>query len=93
MCASKSNPEAKVSFSRVDGVEPLRGKSGSVSFNGLTYHTVEEGKLESAPFKENTGSYLWVLAPVVFISSLVLPQFFLNTVIEVLVNDEILAGT
>ncbi|GFS46524.1 hypothetical protein Acr_00g0102810 [Actinidia rufa] len=90
--ASKSNPKAKLSFSRVDGAEPLRGKSGSVSFNGLTYHTVEEGKLESAPFKENTGSYLWVLAPVVFISSLVLPQFFLNTVIEVLVNDEILAG-
>ncbi|XP_057502511.1 uncharacterized protein LOC130786251 [Actinidia eriantha] len=89
--ASKSNPKAKVSFSRVDGAEPLRGKSGSVSFNGLTYHTVEEGKLESAPFKENTGSYLWVLAPVVFISSLVLPQFFLNTVIEVLVNDEILS--
>lgn len=94
--ASSSNPEEKLNLSGlkntgVGGVEPFRGKSGSISFNGLTHQLVEEGRLVSAPFNENAGSYLWVLAPVAFISSLVFPQFFLNFAIEGFLKDEILS--
>ncbi|XP_077233566.1 tRNA-processing ribonuclease BN [Tasmannia lanceolata] len=71
--------------------EPFRGKSGSVSFCGLTHQVVEEGKLESSPFKEGTGSFIWVLAPVALISSLLLPQFFLGNAIYTIIKDEILA--
>uniref|UniRef100_A0A5B7C0U5 Uncharacterized protein n=1 Tax=Davidia involucrata TaxID=16924 RepID=A0A5B7C0U5_DAVIN len=101
LCASNSNPEAKLNFygkevtglqlNGLGGLEPLRGKSGSVSFYGLTHQVVEEGKLVSAPFKENTGSFLWVLAPVALISSLVLPQFFLFIAIDSFIKDEILS--
>ncbi|KAI4388406.1 hypothetical protein MLD38_000734 [Melastoma candidum] len=72
----------------VDGVEPFRGKSGSVSFYGLTHQLVEEGKLESAPFEKNKGSLLWVLAPVALISSLIVPQFLLGNAIEAFLNNE-----
>ncbi|CAL5349138.1 unnamed protein product [Camellia sinensis] len=101
VCVSNSNQEGKLNFSgkdvtklRVNGVdepEPFRGKSGSVSFHGLTHQLVEEGKLVSAPFKESTGSFLWILAPVALISSLVLPQFFLITAIDAFAKDEILS--
>ncbi|KAA8537684.1 hypothetical protein F0562_027326 [Nyssa sinensis] len=101
LCASNSNPEAKLNFygngvtdvhlNGLGGLEPFRGKSGSVSFHGLTHQLVEEGKLMSAPFNESTGSFLWVLAPVALISSLVLPQFFLFIVIDTFINDEILS--
>ncbi|XP_052182159.1 uncharacterized protein LOC127794904 [Diospyros lotus] len=99
--ASESNSGAKLTLSGrdttalrasgVDGVEPFRGKSGSVSFYGLTHQLVEEGKLVSAPFKERSGSFLWVLAPIAMISSLVLPQFFLSTSIDAFLKDEILS--
>ena len=75
-----------------NGFEPFPGKSGSVSFYGLTHQSVEEGKLESAPFKQEESSYLWVLAPVAFISSLILPQFFVGTVVAAFFNDLILKG-
>lgn len=75
-----------------NGVEPFHGKSGSVSFYGLTYQSVEEGKLESAPFKQEESSYLWVLAPVAFISSLILPQFFIGTIVDAFFNGLILKG-
>lgn len=74
------------------GVEPFRGKSGSVSFHGLTYQLVEERKLVSAPFQEEKGSFFWVLAPIAFISSLILPQFFIGNVIEAFLKNEILVG-
>lgn len=74
----------------VNGLEPFHGKSGSVSFYGLTHQSVEEGKLESAPFKQDESSYLWVLAPVAFISSLILPQFFIGTIVGGFFNDLIL---
>lgn len=74
------------------GLEPFHGKSGSVSFYGLTHQSVEEGKLVSAPFKQEESSYLWVLAPVAFISSLILPQFFVGTVVAAFFNDLILKG-
>lgn len=100
VCASNSDPDAKLEFSGredsglpyggFDGVEPFRGKSGSISFSGLTHQLVEEGKLQSAPFKEGKGSFVWVLAPVALISSLVLPQFFFATAIEVILVDAIL---
>lgn len=76
--------------SRFDGVEPSVGKSGSVSFHGLTHQMVEECNLTSAPFPEHKTSFLWVLAPVALISSLVLPQFFLGNLIEAFVKNEAL---
>lgn len=77
---------------RFNDVEPFRGKSGSVSFYGLTHQSVEEGKLVSAPFNEDKGSFLWVLAPVTLISSLILPQFFFTSAIEAVLGDETLVG-
>ncbi|KAK7351679.1 hypothetical protein VNO77_11293 [Canavalia gladiata] len=73
-----------------NGVESFHGKSGSVSFYGLTHQSVEEEKLESAPFEENGSSFFWVLAPVAFIASLVLPQFFVDNVVEAFLNDLVL---
>ncbi|KAJ7966688.1 tRNA-processing ribonuclease BN [Quillaja saponaria] len=100
VCASSSNPDVSLEFhgnrsssvpvTRFYEPEPFRGKSGSVSFHGLTHQLVEEGKLMSAPFQEDKGSFLWVLAPVAFISSLILPQFFLGNAIEAFLKDEIL---
>eukprot|EP00268_Persea_americana_P044983 TRINITY_DN4563_c0_g1_i2.p1 TRINITY_DN4563_c0_g1~~TRINITY_DN4563_c0_g1_i2.p1 ORF type:complete len:379 (-),score=69.66 TRINITY_DN4563_c0_g1_i2:338-1474(-) len=77
---------------RVVGLgEPFRGKPGSVSFCGLTHQLVEEGKLSSSPFKDGTGSFLWVFGPIALISSLILPQLFLSNVIDAVLKDEILA--
>ncbi|KAF7124265.1 hypothetical protein RHSIM_Rhsim12G0123500 [Rhododendron simsii] len=96
VCAAESNSEANLKFSEeevkmcVDEVEPFRGKSGSVSFQGSSHQSVEEGKWASSPSKEGTGSLLWVLAPVALISSIVLPQLLLSTVIDVFIKDEIL---
>ncbi|XP_057434893.1 uncharacterized protein LOC130727698 [Lotus japonicus] len=73
-----------------NGVEPFRGKSGSVSFCGLTHQLVEEGKLESAPFNEEESSYFWLLGPAAFLSCLILPQFFVGNVVEAFFNDMIL---
>lgn len=99
LCAAESNSEANLKFSEkgevemcVDEVEPFRGKSGSVSFQGSTHQLAEEGKWASSPSKEGTGSLLWVLAPVALISSIVLPQLLLSTVIDVFIKDEILLG-
>lgn len=86
------NKSSNVPVSTFNGVEPFHGKSGSVSFCGLTHQSVEEGKLESAPFEEKGGSYLWVLAPTAFIASLILPQFFVDNVVEAFLNDTILIG-
>ncbi|OVA05186.1 hypothetical protein BVC80_8893g25 [Macleaya cordata] len=82
---------ASVGDNRFDRPEPYGGKSGSVSFHGLTHQVLEEGKLVSSPFKDGTGSLIWVLAPVALISSLVLPQFFLSSAIDAILKDEILA--
>ncbi|KAL0715644.1 hypothetical protein Bca4012_064966 [Brassica carinata] len=72
--------------------ELFRGKSGSVSFNGLTHQLVEESKLVSGPFQEEEkGSFLWVLAPAVLISSLILPQFFLSGAIEATFKNDTVA--
>ncbi|KAI9104160.1 hypothetical protein K1719_022996 [Acacia pycnantha] len=81
---------SRVPVTRYHGVERFRGKSGSVSFYGLTHHAVEERKLVSSPFQEGKGSISWVLAPVALIASLILPQFFLGNVIEAFFKDEIL---
>ncbi|KAM7514166.1 hypothetical protein LguiA_003749 [Lonicera macranthoides] len=92
--ASSSNEEDKLSFSgrentSVDGVEPFRGKSGSVSFSGITHHLVEEDRLVSAPFEESGGSFLWIWGPIALISSLLLPQFVVNYVFGGLVKGEV----
>nr|XP_043615398.1 uncharacterized protein LOC122587329 [Erigeron canadensis] len=74
---STSEVNSKVTdkkVSKVDGIEPFGGKSGSVSFIGLTHQMVEEGKLVSSPFKESR-SLLWIVAPIALISSVLLPQF------------------
>lgn len=99
LCASNPSLDGKLEFSRekdsnapsnaIDAVEPFRGKSGSISFCGLTHQIVEEGKLLSAPFNEEKGSFLWFLAPVALIASFIFPQFFIGNAVEGL-QDEIL---
>ncbi|KAK6938748.1 hypothetical protein RJ641_032256 [Dillenia turbinata] len=101
LCCSNSPPKsnanlngARVTSLDVKGFarnELVRGKPGSVSFHGLTHQLVEESKLESAPFKEGTGSFLWVLAPAALVSSLVLPQFFITNSIQAVVGDVVLS--
>ncbi|KAH6765023.1 tRNA-processing ribonuclease BN [Perilla frutescens var. hirtella] len=73
------------------GSDPFRGKSGSVSFGGLSHQSVEESKLVSTPFKEGTGSILWALAPVALISALVVPQFFVASAVEDAFKNEVFA--
>lgn len=73
------------------GIEPYRGKAGSVSFYGVTHHLVEESELVSAPFKEGRGSLLWVLAPVVLILFLILPPLFIPEVVDTMFKDAIVA--
>lgn len=103
LCASNSDTEAKLDLSKggnsdvavggYNGVEPFRGKSGSASFYGLNHQLVEEGKLMSAPFHEDKGSLLWILAPVSLILSLILPQFFLlGDAVENIFKYEVLIG-
>ncbi|CAA7399482.1 unnamed protein product [Spirodela intermedia] len=72
-------------------MEPFGGRSGSVSFCGLTYQALEERELVSSPFKEGTGSSLWIAGPLALISSLLLPQFLISGAIEAALKDEILA--
>ncbi|XP_068655570.1 uncharacterized protein [Aristolochia californica] len=79
----------KAFFSR----ESFRGKSGIVSFSGLTHELLEERKLVSSPFKDDTGSLVWILGPIALISSLVLPQFILNNNVDAILKDAILAET
>ena len=74
-------------------LDPFRGKSGSVSFCGLTHQNVEGRKLVSSPFEDDSGSFVWVLGPLALISSLLVPQFFLGSAIEGFLRNEILAGT
>ncbi|KAK7352365.1 hypothetical protein VNO80_17785 [Phaseolus coccineus] len=88
-----SNKSSTVLCSTFNGEEPFHGKSGSVSFCGLTHQLVEEGKSESAPFEEKGGSFLWALAPTAFIASLILPQFFVDNVVEAFLNDTIFLDT
>lgn len=73
-------------------MDPFRGKSGSVSFCGLTHQNVEGRKLVSSPFKDDSGSILWVVGPLALISSLLVPQFFLGNAIEGFLRNEVLAG-
>lgn len=79
-----------VPASSSNGVEPFNGKSGSVSFHGLTHQSVEEGRLVSAPFNEEKGSFVWLLGPVALVLSLIVPQFFLGSAIEAFLKDEVL---
>ncbi|CAK7347646.1 unnamed protein product [Dovyalis caffra] len=81
---------SRVPSSSFDGMEPLNGKSGSVSFYGLTHQSVEEGRLVSAPFNEDKGSFVWLLGPVALVLSLIVPQFFLGSAIEAFLKDEVL---
>lgn len=76
---------------KTDGVEPVRGRPGSISFHGLTYQAVEEEKLVSSPFVEGSGSVAWIFGPTAFIASFVLPQFVLGGVIEALIKNEVVA--
>ncbi|ONK64874.1 uncharacterized protein A4U43_C07F30900 [Asparagus officinalis] len=72
-------------------LDPFRGKSGSVSFCGLTHENVEGRKLVSSPFKDDSGSFVWIVGPLALISSLLVPQFFLGNAIEEFLRNEILA--
>lgn len=89
---SKANSNVKdQKVNNIDGVEPFGGKSGSVSFVGLTHQLVEEGKLVSSPFKESR-SLLWIVAPVALISSILIPQVF-GIFTNDLIQDVVLTGT
>ncbi|KAB5526775.1 hypothetical protein DKX38_020622 [Salix brachista] len=98
--SSNSNADTNLKISRrkgsgvpassYNGVEPFNGKSGSVSFHGLTHQSVEEGRLVSAPFNEEKGSFVWFLGPVALVLSLIVPQFFLGSAIEAFLKDEVL---
>ncbi|KAJ6400164.1 hypothetical protein OIU84_015753 [Salix udensis] len=98
--SSNSNADTNLKISRrkgsgvpassYNGVEPFNGKSGSVSFHGLTHQSVEEGRLVSAPFNEDKGSFVWFLGPVALVLSLIVPQFFLGSAIEAFLKDEVL---
>ena len=48
--------------------------------------------MQSAPFNEEKGSFLWLLAPIALISSLILPQFFFANAIEAFLEDMLLVG-
>ncbi|OIT38791.1 PREDICTED: uncharacterized protein LOC109238936 [Nicotiana attenuata] len=95
--ASNSSPPEKLNYDgresrsvsviASNGSEPFRGKSGSVSFHGLTHQLIEESKLVSAPFEEKRSSFLWVLAPIALISSLVLPRFFIAVAVDDLIKN------
>ncbi|KAI0503798.1 hypothetical protein KFK09_014741 [Dendrobium nobile] len=71
-------------------LDPFRGKSGCVSFCGLSHQLVEARNLVSSPFEDGKGSIIWIAAPLALISSLLLPQFFINNAIEVFVKNEVL---
>ncbi|KAL6493136.1 hypothetical protein OROGR_032895 [Orobanche gracilis] len=92
--ATNLNSKRKLGFRVVaaKGSEPFRGKSGSVSFGGLSHQSVEESKLISTPFEKETGSLLWALAPVALISSLIVPQIFIFGAIEDVFKNEVFAG-
>lgn len=76
------------SITDINGVEPFGGKSGSVSFIGLTHQLIDEGKLVSSPFKESR-SLLWVVGPIAVIASIMIPQFF-GLISEDLLKDVVL---
>ncbi|KAK9054351.1 hypothetical protein SSX86_025429 [Deinandra increscens subsp. villosa] len=86
---SKANPSVKdQKVNNVDGFEPFGGKSGSVSFIGLTHQLVDEGKLVSSPFQESR-SLLWIVAPIALISSFLLPPI-LGILSSDLIQDVVL---
>ncbi|XP_075511512.1 uncharacterized protein LOC142547225 [Primulina tabacum] len=93
VCVAENGSSRNSGFrvSEIKGSEPFRGKPGSVSFGGLSHQSAEESKLVSMPFDENTGSFLWILAPVALISSLIVPLFFIIGTIEDLFKNEVLA--
>ncbi|PKA60964.1 BTB/POZ domain-containing protein [Apostasia shenzhenica] len=72
-------------------LDAFRGKSGCVSFCGLSHQLLESRKLVSSPFGDGRGSIIWILAPIGLISSWLLPHLFLNIAIEVILKDEVLA--
>lgn len=86
------SPGVAGSQRKLAGLDPFRGKLGSVSFCGLSYEKLEEGKLMSSPFKEGTGSVFWVVGPLALIVSLIIPQFVLGGVFGSIIQDDILAG-
>ncbi|KAK9740580.1 hypothetical protein RND81_03G045700 [Saponaria officinalis] len=78
---------------KFDGIEPFRGKSGSVSFYGLTHQIIEESKLASSPYKDGGGSFLWILAPAVLMLSFALPQLYVTNAVSSFFEDGLLAET
>ena len=81
-----------VSKTKFAGIEPFGGKPGSVSFSGITHHVVEGRKIVASPYKDGGGSMLWVLAPLVLISSLILPPIYLSNIFDNVFENVILAG-
>nr|GMD89085.1 wall-associated receptor kinase-like 14 [Ipomoea batatas] len=97
VCLSNSSSSEKLSSSEtgnrsvsangISGLEPFQGKTGCVSFAGLTHQLVEERKLESAPSGEEAQSFMWVVAPVALISSFLLPPFLVYIAVDGIKNE------
>ncbi|KAG5231005.1 TRNA-processing ribonuclease BN [Salix suchowensis] len=73
--SSNSNADTNLKISRRK-VRPFNGKSGSVSFHGLTHQSVEEGRLVSAPFNEDKGSFVWFWDRLQIVTSLSFEAMF-----------------
>ncbi|KAF3774964.1 hypothetical protein EJ110_NYTH50887 [Nymphaea thermarum] len=67
------------------------GKSGAVSFCGLTHKVIDKQKTVSSSSQKNIGSFVWFIGPASLIASLLLPQFFLNNFILAFTSNEIVA--
>ncbi|KAJ4747383.1 tRNA-processing ribonuclease BN [Rhynchospora pubera] len=75
-------------------LDTFRGKSGAVSFCGLSHEVFEKKKLVSSPFEdESKGSLLWIVGPAALISSLLLPQLFLSSFVEAFLKNQLIAET
>ncbi|KAL9237102.1 hypothetical protein vseg_011690 [Gypsophila vaccaria] len=84
---------SSVSEMRFGGTELFRGKSGSVSFYGVTHQVIEESQLATSPFKDSGGSLLWILAPAVLMLSFALPQLYVANIVASFFEDGLLAET
>ncbi|KAJ3706071.1 hypothetical protein LUZ61_009776 [Rhynchospora tenuis] len=76
-------------------LDPFRGKSGAVSFCGLSHEVFEKKQLVSSPLEDGKGkgSLLWMVGPAALIFSVLLPQLFLSSFVEAFLKNQLIAET
>ncbi|KAJ1701675.1 hypothetical protein LUZ63_001454 [Rhynchospora breviuscula] len=74
-------------------LDTFRGKSGAVSFCGLSHEVFEKKKIVSSPLEDGKGSLLWIVGPAALISSVLLPQLFLSSFVEAFLKNQLIAET